>query len=708
MRGVLFNYCNGFKLGFLFLCMITSLSAAAANINVTFQVDMSRELGVSSVSVAGDFQGWNTSANPMIDAGGGFYKVTIPITAGVNISYRFVKNGYMWEAPMGACANGINRSTTLSSSDVVLPVECFNHCGTCPTTPARKVTFQVDMSNQIVASSGVHVTGNFQGWDPAATPLTNAGGGIYSVTLPFYSGSLPVEYKFLNGDAWGTDEIIQGNCQAGSNRYFTPPAADSILGLTCYAGCGSCGPTVKVKFQVDMSHVNVSPNGVHLTGNFQGWSPAITSLATSGNGIYSVTIPMTPGTSIQYRFINGNSSESAEYVFGPCAYETKREFTIPSKDTTLSTVCYGYCDAACTPEAGIKVACIGNSITAGSGVDNPRVQSYPARLKVLLGNTFSVENFGHSGATLLKKGDLPYWDQSEFSGSKIYNPDVVVIKLGTNDSKSWNWGPYGGEYVKDYDTLIDVFRSLPSKPKIFICLPSKAFSTAFGIDETVLSAKIRPDVKQAAKDKGVAIIDLYDATQSSPSLFPDGIHPNVAGANKIAARVKQMLTYTLGEITRTGDSLTAPLGDAYQWYFNGDTIAASAFGTSRKLKALQVGEYMVGVKLLPSNEDRAISNVLKIGSLTEDVLSSNIISSSIDIYPNPTHESAVMTISNGLTGLIEVRIIDVMGKVLKSFSIQKREGYSEQELNLTAMPKGIYVIEVAQGKNKGFKRIVKQ
>ena len=87
----------------------------------------------------------------------------------------------------------------------------------------------------------------------------------------------------------------------------------------------------------------------------------------------------------------------------------------------------------------IKVACVGNSITEGFGLENPSVESYPAVLQSLLGNNYEVENFGLSARTLLMKGDLPYMKEQRFKDALEFLPDIVTIKLGTNDSKPYNW-----------------------------------------------------------------------------------------------------------------------------------------------------------------------------------------------------------------------------------------------------------------------------
>jgi len=56
----------------------------------------------------------------------------------------------------------------------------------------------------------------------------------------------------------------------------------------------------------------------------------------------------------------------------------------------------------------IKVACVGNSITEGYGLANQSKTAFPVILDSILGTGFSVLNFGRSGATAQKQGDVPY------------------------------------------------------------------------------------------------------------------------------------------------------------------------------------------------------------------------------------------------------------------------------------------------------------
>lgn len=185
------------------------------------------------------------------------------------------------------------------------------------------------------------------------------------------------------------------------------------------------------------------------------------------------------------------------------------------------------------------VACIGDSITFGSGISDRVNNSYPAQLGRMLREfdpQWETRNFGVSGATLLRNGDRPYVQQSAYNQALAAQPDVVVIKLGTNDSKPHNW-VYKDEYVTDYLYLIDRFAELPSAPEIWICKPAPAFNSNFSISGPVVENEILPFIDEIAQLRDVGVIDLHTALSDAAGMFPDGIHPNAEGAGLIAEAV---------------------------------------------------------------------------------------------------------------------------------------------------------------------------
>lgn len=189
----------------------------------------------------------------------------------------------------------------------------------------------------------------------------------------------------------------------------------------------------------------------------------------------------------------------------------------------------------------VRVACIGNSITFGAGIKNRSRDSYPSVLARMLGDSYWVTNFGVSARTMLNKGDHPYMNEPAYKNALAFNPNIVVIKLGTNDSKSFNW-KYKADFMKDAQTMIDAFKGLPSQPKIYLCYPSKAYLTGDGINDDIISKEIIPMIKKLAKKNDLSVIDLHTAMDGMPELFPDRIHPNEKGAQVMAKAVYQSIS----------------------------------------------------------------------------------------------------------------------------------------------------------------------
>lgn len=184
--------------------------------------------------------------------------------------------------------------------------------------------------------------------------------------------------------------------------------------------------------------------------------------------------------------------------------------------------------------AQVKVACVGNSITENWGVAEGK--KYPDVLQSLMGEGYKVKNYGMSGRTLLKKGDRPYWKEGGYQELLAWQPDVVIIKLGTNDSKPQNW-QYKSEFVGDYLAFIESFRNLPSKPKVFVCYPVPVFESKWGITDSIVKNEVQPLVKQVAKKAHIKPIDLYTPFVGKSQLFYDGVHPNADGTKLLAETV---------------------------------------------------------------------------------------------------------------------------------------------------------------------------
>jgi acyl-CoA thioesterase I len=197
--------------------------------------------------------------------------------------------------------------------------------------------------------------------------------------------------------------------------------------------------------------------------------------------------------------------------------------------------------AATPPVAAVvRVACVGDSITFGSGLKDRATQAYPAVLGRILGPGFEVGNFGVSGATMLRKGNRPYWEQGRFAAADEFHPAIVVIKLGTNDSKTENWPAHGDEFADDAVALVTHFQGLPTHPRVWICLPVPVTKTTWTINEPTTSI-IRERLRAVAARTGAGLIDPTPAFLAQPERLPDGVHPDAGGAVLLAATVASAL-----------------------------------------------------------------------------------------------------------------------------------------------------------------------
>ncbi|MBN1515671.1 hypothetical protein JXA32_03780 [Candidatus Sumerlaeota bacterium] len=213
---------------------------------------------------------------------------------------------------------------------------------------------------------------------------------------------------------------------------------------------------------------------------------------------------------------------------------------IHSIPVAVFVLCSGFAFSADQP-APKKVACVGDSITYGMTIKDRVKDCYPAQLALALGEKWSVQNFGVNKATLLKKGDYPYWSFEQYKAALEFQPDLVIIMLGTNDSKPENW-KNKDKFVPNYIELIDSFQQLESQPTVWICYPVPAYPGRWGITDKVIKEEVMPLIDEAAVKTNVKVIDLHEALSGQQEMFPDAVHPNPAGAKMIAETISAIIT----------------------------------------------------------------------------------------------------------------------------------------------------------------------
>ena len=233
----------------------------------------------------------------------------------------------------------------------------------------------VNMNQQTVSANGVHIAGNFQGWNPSATPMTDANGdGIYEYTISTFVGE-KIEYKFINGNAWGSDETVPLACRYNNswNRGDSISSVADSAATVCFALCYNCAA---VTFQVDMNQVTQAFTTPEVNGLWNNWCGNCNAMTdANGDGIWSVTLPLPVGSTQEYKFsadswtIQEQNDPTAPCTNGNATY-TNRVFTIPAQDTTLGVVCWGSC-YGCTVDVTLKVNMaweVANNAVSANGV----------------------------------------------------------------------------------------------------------------------------------------------------------------------------------------------------------------------------------------------------------------------------------------------------------------------------------------------------
>ena len=201
------------------------------------------------------------------------------------------------------------------------------------------------------------------------------------------------------------------------------------------------------------------------------------------------------------------------------------------------------------PEEGqIKVACVGDSITYGHGIQNWPKNNYPVLLQGLLGDGYHVNSYGVSGRAVQDNSDQPYRALPHYEESVSYDADIIVFMMGSNDTKPENW--FGEESFKaSLMDLLDDYTQGDKKPVIYICTTPACFFMEDSVGE-LTSHDLRPAyadiiaeiVQETAEELGYPVIDIHALTKENPQWFAkDGVHPNNEGAAAIAQAVYEAI-----------------------------------------------------------------------------------------------------------------------------------------------------------------------
>lgn len=205
---------------------------------------------------------------------------------------------------------------------------------------------------------------------------------------------------------------------------------------------------------------------------------------------------------------------------------------------TIGALVLGFCSRS-QPASSVpaRISCIGDSITFGFGLEHREQECWVSLLPALLADECQTANYGLSGGCVLSDGLMPWLESPQAQEFWAAEEDLAIVMLGTNDVASTVWN--AGRFESEYSDLVARIQQKPGNPRVIIMLPPRVFISS-ALDE-MLVEEVIPAIRRVQEQTGAGLIDLYTLTMDHHEWFDDGIHPNAAGNEAIAACIADAL-----------------------------------------------------------------------------------------------------------------------------------------------------------------------
>ena len=202
-------------------------------------------------------------------------------------------------------------------------------------------------------------------------------------------------------------------------------------------------------------------------------------------------------------------------------------------------------------EKTIHIGCIGDSITAGTGLANAAAEAFPAQLEQLLPN-LTVFNFGNGGKTMRSDLGVDSYINSPTYQSLLQHAeklDIVTVMLGTNDAYHANgWTDYEvSTFKSDCRSLFAALREKnPAMQFILMNSPACFGEKSFRYNMSPLR-ELQRELVQEMNDAGYVthFFDMCSVTLGLGDEFPDKLHPNKTAHLVMAKALSQKVAEIL-------------------------------------------------------------------------------------------------------------------------------------------------------------------
>lgn len=684
-----------------FLLMTAAMAATSGLFakKVKFQVDMTgKTISPNGVHVAGNFQAaagasgdWKPSETALSNGGSGnIYSVVVDIPAKAVYEFKYI-NDNNWGpgeesipaiSKVESIANGGqngNRWAYIDSSandTTILPAILF---GAEAPTGKFALRIAVDMEKVgAISSNGVSIAGDIQKaagfpeWVPGATGMANLFSGknkVYEVILYVASGSYA--YKFVNGNAWGSDESVPSSCATSSNRTITV-SSNTVVSKVCYGSCTACPaapiPTYSLTFKVDMNSsdcdggfdsVTVTGAGAKLTG----FGAGIKMNQIGATGVYELTVANLDSGEVvfKYRFHkNGNTN----WEDGSDRKE------VLSATKTVDVTCFssrvvGACPSKPAPS---KITFI---------VDFTSPNAPPPASKIYLIGSFTKPQWQDGAKEMTQVAGKP----------GVYSVTIDSICPGKISYKFTNGDPKNKANEENYpDTLcvepngVGGFnRSFARKVATPVTISYEwnsckaGFMPTFSLVSPPNNARV--EVERGNTSPVVITWNKYNTGNTYKwKATPKGgsLASALLSVPSDSNGLKTQLTLTSGAIDTILASASLKQGDSIE-------LVWSVFAYSGATDSVKA-EQTFTIKLLRK--------------VTVGV--SEITVNNFKLYPNPTNEFSTLSFNDNAK-MHNVNIIDIAGKVVRSYNNYESSTLKIERNELKA---GIYFVNIINSNNQ--------
>jgi 1,4-alpha-glucan branching enzyme len=281
----------------------TATSAGTVPVNFTLVHGHAR-----SVAVAGEFNNWSPTANPMIKADQQ-WRATILLKPG-KYMYKFVIDGHEWITdPMNPNlvddSLGGRNSMIFVKADQVAPAAAPVPAAAppAPTAGPQVTAAGVVFRYADPTARSVSVAGEFNNWNINANPMQRDATGVWTAVIPIPPGTHG--YKFVvNGSEWKMDPANPQTKIVGDveNSALVVGAVAPAVAAPAVAT-----PTVAPAGEgVVFRYTDPNARSVSVAGEFNRWNTMANPMSKDAWGNWTVAIPLPPGR-YQYKFVVNGS-----------------------------------------------------------------------------------------------------------------------------------------------------------------------------------------------------------------------------------------------------------------------------------------------------------------------------------------------------------------------------------------------------------------